>query len=154
MEGLREFLETRTGRVMSVGFIVVAVGVLVASVWASLGGNEAAAASRERLFICAETGRPFVHEIQAGESMPVRSPHTGKDTGYPAERCYWTADGSIKDEPTPVLLNEWGGKPGATFCPDCNRLVVGHNPQPAPGDTPPPTRDRYKPSKRELRNDQ
>ena len=139
---------------MSVGFIVVAVAVLVSTAWASFDGNEAAAASRERLFICAETGESFVHAVEHGESLPARSPHTGKDTGYPAERCYWTADGTIKGEPTAVLLNQFVGKAGTTFCPDCDRLVVGHNPQPAPGDTPPPTRDRYKPSKKELRDDQ
>ena len=139
---------------MGIGFIVVAAGVLVASVWGALDGNDAAAASRERLFICGETGEPFAHEVEHGESIPVRSPHSGKDTGFPAERCYWTADGTIKDEPTAVLLNEYAGTSGATFCRDCNRLVVGHNPRPEPGDAAPPTRDRYKPSRKELRNDQ
>ena len=59
---------------------------------------------------------------------PVKSPHSGKETGYEPERCYWTADGKPKPEPTYVLLNAAVGKPGPTFCQDCKRLVVGLNP--------------------------
>jgi hypothetical protein len=61
------------------------------------------------------------------------------NTGYPAEACYWTADGGTKTEPTWVLMNAVLGKPGPTFCPDCGRLVVARNPMPGPGVKPPPT---------------
>ena len=94
-------------------------------------------------YICTETGKPFRHKNRIGETQPIRSPYSGKNTGVPAEACYWTADGSIKKQPTWVLLNESSGKPGPTFCPDCGRLVVGHNPPPRPGAIPPPTRQVY-----------
>ena len=55
----------------------------------------------------------------------------------------WTKDGKIKQDPTPVLLNEYAGKPGPTFCPDCGRRVVAHNPPPVIGAKPPPTKEEY-----------
>jgi hypothetical protein len=93
------------------------------------------------MFICTETGKPFEHENQIGETLPILSPHSGKKTGVPAEACYWTAEGGTKTSPTWVLLNELAGKPGPTYCPDCKRLVVGHNPQPGPGIKTPPMRE-------------
>ena len=56
---------------------------------------------------------------------------------------HWTADGQSKPTPTAVLLNESIDKPGPTFCPDCGRLVVGHNPRPAEASQPPPTAQEY-----------
>ena len=120
--------------------MIVGGAVLAVSAWRSLGGGGFAEAAARRTFICSATGKPFTHELAKGDTIPVASPHSGKPTGYPAELCYWTADGRTKDEPTPVLLNTHAGLPGATFCPDCGRLVVGHNPKPAPGDRPPPTK--------------
>jgi hypothetical protein len=102
-----------------------------------------AAASRERLYICSETGKAFAGELQPGGSNVLRSPFSGRNTGYLAELCFWTKDGSAKAEPTPVLLNSWIGKDGPTFCPDCGRLVVVHNPRPVPGIKPPPVRKDY-----------
>jgi hypothetical protein len=93
--------------------------------------------------VCAQTGKAFTVELKDGLSIPVRSPYSGQQTGYPAELCYWTKDGKPKDEPTAVLLNSWVGKRGPTFCPDCGRLVVGRNPEPAPDRKPPPTREEY-----------
>lgn len=110
----------------------------------NLGGSEAAQISAERVFMCAETGKPFELELEAGMKIPTHSPHSGKDTGYPAELCYWTADGKTKSEPTAVLLNSVTGKSGPTFCRDCSRLVVGHNPSPEPGMSPPPKESEYK----------
>ncbi len=75
--------------------------------------------------------------------IPVKSPFTGKETGYKAELCFWTKDGSTKTDPTAVLMNDDVGKPGPTFCPDCGRLVVHHNPVPGPHSKPPPTREEY-----------
>ena len=95
------------------------------------------------MFICTETGKTFRHTNKIGETQPILSPYSGKNTGVPAEACYWTADGEAKKNPTWVLLNELAGKEGPTFCPDCNRMVVGHNPAPGTGVHPPPTHDQY-----------
>jgi hypothetical protein len=84
----------------------------------------------ERDFVCSDTGRHFVYTLQMGDTWPVLSPFSKKHTGYPAERCYWTRDGKRKSAPTYVILNEMVKKPGDTICPDCGRLVVGHNPEP------------------------
>jgi hypothetical protein len=94
-------------------------------------------------FICSETGKTFEHKLRLDEEIPVLSPYSGKNTGVPAEPCYWTAEGGTKDEPTWVLLNELCGKPGPTFCPDCGRLVVHRNPPPGSVAHPPPTQEEY-----------
>lgn len=138
--GVREFLRTSTGHYVAIALAAVALGVCVWSIMTSFGANEAAQMSADRLFVCAETGRPFELELQAGMKIPASSPHSGKDTGYPAELCYWTKAGTTKDEPTPVLLNGYVGKSEPTFCPDCDRVVVAHNPYPEPGARPPRTR--------------
>lgn len=139
MAGVREFLQTKAGAGVGIVLAIAAVGLVVWSVSSNLGDSAAAANARERVFICAETSKPFNHELVVGESIPVKSPHSGKNTGYPAELCYWTADGGVKDEPTAVLMNNLAGKPGRTYCPDCKRLVVGFNPRAMPGMKPPPT---------------
>ena len=54
-----------------------------------------------------------------------------------------TLGSEAKDKPTPVLLNQYVNKPGPTFCPDCGRLVRMHNPGPAVGVKPPPTKAEY-----------
>jgi hypothetical protein len=77
-----------------------------------------------------ETGHRF--KIEIGESFkgwPVKTPDTGKMTGYPAEACYWDLCGQ-KEGGTWVVLNETVGKPGETLCPECGNRVVGHNPLP------------------------
>lgn len=89
----------------------------------------------ETTFMCAKTGLTFPYAMKDGEHWPVLSPHSKERTGYPAERCYWTRDGKRKATPTYVILNESLGKPGDTICPDCGRIVVGHN-QPPPADVP------------------
>ena len=81
-------------------------------------------------FVCTETHKHFEYAMKLGEKWPVPSPYSGKNSGYPAERCYWTRDGKRKSEPTYIILNQNLGKPGDTICPDCGRLVVGHNPPP------------------------
>jgi hypothetical protein len=144
MKTAREFFQTSAGRTTAFVIALVALIGIVVSARRSLGPSDAAVASRDRIFICSETGRSFEVSIDAGMSIPVRSPHSGKNTGYPAELCYWTTDGSTKKTPTPVLVNAVVGKPGPTFCPDCGRLVVGHNPLPLPGKAPPPTEAEYR----------
>lgn len=154
MASVREFLNTAAGRWTALGLLGLAGLFLVRSVWGFVSGdNEILAASLDRTFICAETGKPFGFEISAGVVVPVRSPHSGRDTGFPAELCYWTGDGRITEQPTPVLLNRYVGKKEPTFCPDCGRLVRPHNPRPQAGDPPPPTANKYDPRKDRGRGD-
>lgn len=146
VERVREFLQTRGGRATAGGLAVLAVIVMAWSVRSNLGETEAESASRDRLFMCAETGKPFRASVGPGVATPVLSPHSGKNTGYEAEYCYWTKDGKLKKDATPVLLNQYAGKKGATFCPDCRRLVTAQNPPGIPGDKAPPTEAEYKPA--------
>ncbi len=138
----RRFLgQPRRRAIVSIfGILALAIGIW--SVAHYLGPSPAVAASTRGQFICAETGKPFALTIAPGMTLPVRSPYSGKNTGYPIEFCYWTRDGGIRKEPFPVLLNSYLGKRGPTFCPDCGRLVRSRNPLPVPG-SPPPTREQY-----------
>jgi hypothetical protein len=123
--------------------IVVLIGLLFA--FYSLRGlmtSDAEEASAKRMFIDAETNQTFRYTLQIGSKIPVKAP-SGKETGYPADACTWTKDGKVKAEPTWVLVNDWLGKKDPTFCPDCGRLVVGHNPPAVAGATPPPTKAEY-----------
>jgi hypothetical protein len=89
-------------------------------------------------YVCTETGKSFRHKNAAGETLPIYSPYSGKNTAMPAEACFWTSDGKTKSDPTWVLLNDEVGKTGPTFCPDCGRLVVGTTPgQVRASDRPP-----------------
>ena len=144
-ERLREFSESAAGKV-TVGVIIFAAAAMVwYSVRSNLGPSSAGRMASDRMFICARTGRSFWHTLERGESIPVRSSYSGARTGYPAELCFWNADGSVRKEGFPVLLNQYKGEAEPTFCPDCGRLVVGHNPPADPSRRPPPTRDEYKP---------
>jgi len=141
--GLREFLNSPKGRTLSIAGGLVMVALAIFLLRRNVGPSEAEAISRDRMFIDAKTGKPFAHEIAMGETIPVTAP-SGDKSGYPAELCYWTKDGGTKADPTPVLLKSYIGQSGPTFCPDCGRLVVGHNPMPQPGSKPPPTEAEYK----------
>ena len=124
------------------GVIVVLIAVLF---WrGGRGLEDPGAASRIRAAIDAETGTVFERfKIKDGDAIPWKNPKTGKRTLYPAEKCFWTAEGTFRDQPTYVLLNELVGRPGPTICPDCGRLVVPHNPlPPLPGEGSRGTRDR------------
>ena len=144
LEGFRRLVNTRVGRVAA---SLLALAVVAGCVYAVMGflQGDTPASARERMYVCTETGKSFAHEPQRGETLPLLSPFTGRNTAMPGEACYWTAAGTPKDEPTWVLLNEYAKKPGPTFCPDCGRLVVGHNPPAAAGRKPPPTQAEYKP---------
>lgn len=83
-----------------------------------------------RWFKCTTDDNVFTHAMKKGEKPPITCPACKKTTGYPAEACYWTRDGGTKDQPTYVILNKHLGKEGDTICPDCGRVVVGHNPDP------------------------
>ncbi|MCB9852289.1 MAG: hypothetical protein H6819_04275 [Phycisphaerales bacterium] len=106
-------------------------GVLI---WRNFRDTEPVRRSRERIFICAKTGKPFEHTIQIGESEPIYSPHSKANTGYHAELCFWTKDENgewkAKLDPTPVLLKSLFDPDAETVCPDCGHDVVGHNPRP------------------------
>ncbi len=119
--------------------LIAACGVfLVAGIWAwvQLGGESPYSISAERAFMCEETGLPFEYTIKRGDMEPIESPHTGRRTGYSAEKCYWTKDAggnwAAKLEPTFVLLNSKlaPNTTEDTYCPDCGKEVVGHNPEP------------------------
>ena len=92
--------------------------------------DPALAISNTRLYICSETLEVFENRVREGETIPVQSPHSGKATGYPVEKCFWTAEGKAKAEPTYVLMNEYVEKEGPTICPDCGRRVNFYNRRP------------------------
>lgn len=117
--------------------------ILVAVVWFFWPVNPAAQANK-RIFIDATTGKPFNVTLSDGMPIPCKAPSGGM-TGYPAELCYWTRDGKPKKDPTPVLLKiATDPSAGPTFCPDCGRLVVPHNPNPESAREAPPTEEEYK----------
>lgn len=89
-------------------------------------------AANTRIVMCAETHRAFPHELVRGEEEPYYSPYSQKRTAWRTEQCFWTRDGKVKKTPTYVILNSHMGVNQKTFCPDCGREVVGHNPPPPP----------------------
>jgi hypothetical protein len=142
MRPLRGLLDSTGGKVVVTTLSVAAISFAVYMCAGFLKGDTPDFASYTT-YVCSETNKPFRHKNEMGESLPIYSPYSGKNTGYPGEACYWTADGEIKTDPTWVLLNEAVGKTGPTFCPDCGRLVVGHNPRPKAGMKPPPTQTEF-----------
>jgi hypothetical protein len=136
---LHKLTESHAGRITVIAVAIAVLALLAFELRGMFGTSPEVAAANDRVFICSETGKSWHHTLKDGEAIPIYSSYSGSNTGYPAELCYWTADGKPRKEPTPVLLNSSIGKPEPTFCPDCGRLVVGHNPMPAPGRQPPPT---------------
>jgi hypothetical protein len=145
LKKFQEFLKTTGGRLVAGLLFVLAMGFIAYSFWTASASSRFTASSNDRVFVCSETGKSFHYTIKLGDSIPVQSPYSGKATGYPAELCYWTADGKTKEEPTPVLLNTWIGKKGRTFCPDCGRVVVSYNPAPVAGAKAPPKESEIRP---------
>lgn len=113
------------------------------SIWTTVRPDPAIEAAETNLFMDSQTGQTFTVKVGPDMTIPMVSPYSGAATGYPCELCYWTKDGQIKTDPTPVILNSYLGKTGPTFCPDCGRLVVPHNPVPQEGSRPPPTEADY-----------
>ena len=140
---MREWLDSSGGKIAAGLLLLAAAAAVFFAVRNLFGESPEVRAANERVFIDTKTGQRFAHELKAGESFPVKAP-SGGQTGFPAELCYWTRDGQIKQDPTPVLLKNWTGGEGPTFCPDCGRLVRPHNPTPMPGDRPPATEAEYK----------
>jgi hypothetical protein len=140
MSKMRDLLRGPVGKIVAMIAIAIGLFVIYRNGRDLVGESSLASDSRNRIYIDAETGKSFEHRLQMGDTTPIESPYTHKKTGYPAELCYWTADGKRKHDPTPVLLNRYANKKGPTFCPDCKRLVVPMNPI---GQTPPPTETEY-----------
>jgi hypothetical protein len=141
-EYFKRLLTSPVGRVTGIVVSLAALGFAACSVASFFRGGTPESV-RSRMYICTETRKQFRHVNQMGETLPIFSSFSGKNTGMPAEACYWTADGKAKKEPTWVLLKEYVNEAGPTFCPDCGRLVVGHNPAPGPGVRVPPTAQQY-----------
>jgi len=140
--GLRQFLNSPRGRALSFAGVIAMLIVAGFLVWRGMAPSDAEVLSRDRAFIDSKTMKPFEHQLKIGDVIPTDAPSGGK-TGYPAELCFWTKDGKEKKDPTAVLLKSWLGQTGPTFCPDCGRLVVGHNPIPGPNVRVPPTQAEY-----------
>lgn len=110
----------------------IAVAALVVAYQLFGGPPSAATLSRTRDMMCSETGTAFErYNVPDGATFPLANPKTGRNTLFPAEKCYWTKDGKAKTTPTLVLLNEFTGKTGTTICPDCGRKVTAHNALPS-----------------------
>ena len=140
---LHEWLHTAPGRMVVVGFLMVVLAVLAWSMMRYLGANAAQRYSDAPLFIDSVTGKTFHYQLKVGDTIPVMSPFTHRNTGYPASFSYWSKSGQILAHPEPVLLNSWLGKKGPTFAPLSGRLVVAGEKPPRPGSTPPPTKAQY-----------
>ncbi len=147
--GLREFFKTKGGQIAGIVAACVMLVICAYALWNVFGPSDSEAASSSRTFMDASYSPPkaFKRTLKPGMTVPVEGP-SGKQTGYPAEMCYWTKDGGTKKDPTPVLLNEYIGKAPPTFCPDCGRLVRPHNPAPQSGGKPPPTKQEYEANRR------
>jgi hypothetical protein len=144
IERLREFLNTLPGKIAGVVIALVLLFMMGYEVRQTFGDPPAAKVTRTRTFVCSETGKSFEVTLKPGMTMPVKSPFTGRATGYEFDEvCGWTADGHVAPKPTFVLLNKKLHKKGPTFCPTCDRLVVENNPPAEEGAKPPPTRAEY-----------
>lgn len=133
-----KFLDSPAGKVVAVIF---GLGALAGAIYvgvSSFSGSSDAATANQRMFIDAKTGQAFPHELTVGDMIPIKAP-SGGNTGYPAEQCNWTADGKPSTKITYVLMNEWVGKSGPTYCPDCKRRVIANNPPAVEGAKAPPT---------------
>lgn len=113
---------------------VVLIGVIVVVVWSQFRDDPITRNANSRVFVCVETGKHFSHDLEPGELEPIESPFTGRRTAWMAEACYWSkgenGEWKAKKEPTYVVLKKRMGIDEKTYCPDCGREVVGHNPLP------------------------
>ncbi len=113
--------------------LLIVAGIFVLR---SLGPDRGVASSETRDFMCAECGKPFAYTLKIGDMEPFKCPSCGAMAGYRAEKCYWTQgeDGEWKAklEPTYVILKKRMDRTCTekTYCPDCGREVIGHNPPP------------------------
>jgi hypothetical protein len=130
MQASSQSFSRRTIIKLTVAVALFLVAVLL--LWRNLGGGTPAADANTRVFMCIETGKTFEHRLEAGEREPILSPHSGRETGWCTEACYWTPDGRAKKTPDYVVLKRRMGVDEPTYCPVCGREVVPHNPLPPP----------------------
>lgn len=143
---MQKLLEGKGGPIIAAIVLLIAAFTVYFLVFSKDGMSSVADDTANPYFID-ETGATFRAKLSLGENAEIKNPKTGKP-GYRVEWCWWTKDGKKRPEPFPVLLNEYQGKPGPTFCPDCERLVVPHNPQfleGAPDPKLPPLKSEYRP---------
>jgi hypothetical protein len=139
----QDWLHTTPGRMVVIGILTVVLAGLAWSMMRYFGPDSAQRYSDSPLFIDAVTGRTFHYQLKIGDTIPVLSPFTHRNTGYPASFSYWSKGGHILAHPEPVLLNSWLGKKGPTFAPLSGRLVTANEKPPRPGSSPPPTKAQY-----------
>ena len=122
------FWKSNTFKVgLSAGLLVLAVFLVIRSVGGTTPGDQ----SRSRVLVDSVTGEVFRDfHIRDGTAFPWKNPKTGENTLYPAEPCFWTADGKAKLEPTYVFVKAYAGDKSKTVCPDCGHEVRTHNPNP------------------------
>ena len=142
-DNLREHLAGKGGPIAAVALFMfgsLAIYLTYSHWWAASAAQQSANAP---VFIDRVTGQSFYCNVHAGETVPVKSPFTGRRTGYPGTFAWWSANGTPLKKPDIVLLNEYIGKPGPTFDPRTNRLVMPAGLPPTPGQKPPPTKAQY-----------
>ncbi|MEM7621690.1 MAG: hypothetical protein AAF235_00630 [Planctomycetota bacterium] len=125
-------MSRRTQIIVAAGALVLAaLAVVLVTGGGGVSAGTLAAASERREMIDVKTGDVFVdYLIRPGDSIPYLHPDTGEPSLYPAELCFWTEDGLVREEPVYVLLNTYKGETEPTRCPDCGRVVRMHNPFP------------------------
>jgi hypothetical protein len=141
IEALRRFFETRAGMAIAGVLVLLSVIIGIGAIRGVLT-SEAEDMSSARMFVDAQTQKPYRQDLELGMTIPAKAP-SGGNTGYPSEACWWTKDGQKRSEPYYVILNTYLGKPEPTFCLDCGRLVARHNPTPAESPKAPPTKEEY-----------
>ncbi len=142
-EEIRERLTGKAGPIVVVALFITGIVVLYLTYRHWWAGSSAEQRANAPVFIDCITGKAFYCNVHAGETLPVRSPFTGRRTGYPGTFAWWSANGTPLKKPDIVLLNEYLGKPGPTFDPRTNRLVLPAGLPPTPGQKPPPTKAQY-----------
>ena len=143
LDRVHEWLHTTAGRIAVTVLLVIALTGAAWSMMRSFGPDSAKRYSDSPLFIDSVTGKTFHYQLKTGDTIPVLSPFTNRNTGYPASFSYWSKGGHILAHPEPVLLNSWLGKSGPTFAPISGRLVTANEKPPRPGSSPPPTKAQY-----------
>lgn len=143
---MRKLTEGKGGLVLAALLFLVGGIAFYLLVLRGDGASEIADDSRTQTLIDADGNVFTVHLSETSTETELINSKSGKK-GFPVEWCWWTKDGKVREKPFPVLLNQYKGDPGPTFCPDCDRLVVPHNPQALPGLPPPklpPTKSEYR----------
>ena len=86
MNGVRSFLRTQAGKAVGIAVAVVFVAIAVFAI-ASFMKSKTPDTAFYTTYVCTETGKSFRHKNQMGETIPILSPYSGKNTqesGKPA----------------------------------------------------------------------